>query len=180
MTIGQTTMNKVFQLLGKPLGKKLTDTGRTSHVVTAQEETYITNGKSAIRFPVGIECIPSACGPIDPPREDGSHSLQNERNVYKSIGSGVDVPLENFGGGISLDNFRNIFHKTETDVVSVNVDLKRLKDIVDALVPFTSGEYNTATLEVGRKDPISQIRINLIQQDGKTIDTILMALVDQS
>ena len=176
MTIGQTTMNKIFQLLGKPLGKKLTDIRGNAHVVTAQEETYITNGKSAMRFPVGIECIPAACGPIDPPREDGSHSLQNERNVYKTIGSGVDVPLQSFGGGITLDAFRNIFHKTDDpDVVSVKVDLKRMKDIVDALVPFTSGEFNTATLEVGRK--LNQVRINVIQQDGKTIDSILMVLV---
>ncbi|MGB0364411.1 MAG: hypothetical protein ACPGJO_15450, partial [bacterium] len=118
--------------------------------------------------------------PIDPPREDGSHSLQNERNIYKTIGSGVDVPLQSFGGGISLDNFRNIFHKSDDpDVVSVKVDLKRLKDIVDALVPFTSGDFNTATLELGRKDP-SQVRINVVQADGKTIETILMALADHS
>ena len=173
-------MNKVFQLLGKPLGKKLTDIRGNGNVVTAQEETYITNGKSAIRFPVGIESIPAACGPTDPPREDGSHSLQNERNIYKTIGSGVDVPLESLGGGISLDNFRNIFHKTnDQDVVSVKVDLKKLKDIVDALVPFTSGDFNTATLELGRKDP-NQVRIKVAQRDEKTIESILMALVDHS
>ena len=173
-------MNKVFQLLGKPIGRRLYCTHGNDNIVTSKEETYITNGKTAIRFPVGIECIPAGCGPIDPPREDGSHSLQNERNIYKVIGSGVNAPLKSFGGGITLDAFRNIFHKTDDpDVLSVKVDLKRLKDLVDALVPFTSGEFNTATLEVGRKDP-HQIRINVVQKDGKTIETILMALVDQS
>ena len=171
-------MNKVFQLLGKPLGFRLSNTAGNTNVVTAQEETYITNGKSAFRFPVGIESIPAACGPIDPPREDGSHSLQNERNIYKTIGSNVDVPLQSLGRGISLDDFRKIFHKLDdSDAVSVKVDLKRMKDIVDALVPFTSGEFNTATLEVHRKDP-NQVRVKVVQQDGKKIESILMALVE--